>query len=90
MRLHYRGNIVTSSRAIVFVCDKLVAQQNKDLPTLTYNNAEERAQLNYDLFANLLAFDMVEICRNQTKAQIIDKLDELKTDAAAFEKTHTL
>ena len=43
LEIDYRGNIVTSSRAIVFVCDKLVAQQNKKRPTLTYDNAEERA-----------------------------------------------
>ena len=87
--IDYRGNLMKKSRAVIFVNSEIIPQQNHELPTLTYNNSEERAELAYDLFKNVLGYDEVEICRDQTKAQIIDKFGELKADAAAFEKTHT-
>ena len=87
--IDYRGNLVTKSRAVIFANSKLVPQQNDKRPTLTYDNSEKLTQLASDLFKNVLGYDEVEICRDQTKAQIIDKFGELKADAAAFEKTHT-
>ena len=89
LKIHYRGNIVTQSHAIIFVCTELAPQQATELPTLTYDNAEERAKLCHDLFANILAFDKVEICRQPTKALIIDKFAELEAEAAISEEKNT-
>ena len=41
--MDYRGKLVTKSRAVIFVCYELVPQKDGGLPTLTYDNAEERA-----------------------------------------------
>lgn len=80
-----RGNRPVKLKAFVFVNQYL---QRGDLPKLEYTNAEERAQAHVEFFTEVLKFDKedVHLCRDFSKAQILNLLSQQQKDAEAFEK----
>ena len=83
-RLSVKGNQSKNPQAYILVQSKL---QRGDLKALEYTNAEERAQAAVEFFTDVLEFkpENVVVCRDYTKAQIIELLDQLYSEAEAFE-----
>ena len=52
---------------------------------ITWNNASERAEIARKIFQEKLNFQEVKIFNELNKAEIIQKLDELKSIAEQFE-----
>ena len=52
-----------------------------------YTDAEERAAAAVEFFTNVLEFkpENVKVCRDYSKAQVIELLDKLHEEAKAFE-----
>ena len=55
---------------------------------LVYKDAIERGNLAETLFKDILEFDVVEICTDFSKADVIAKLQALKSEAEDFENTN--
>ena len=85
MRLSVKGNQPVEPKAYIFVQSKL---QRGDLKALEYFDAEERATAAVELFTDVLEFkqENVVVCRDYTKAQILELLNKLHSEAEAFEK----
>ena len=85
MRLSVKGNQPVNPKAYIFVQPKL---RRGDLEPLEYTDAEERANAAVELFRDVLGFkpENVVVCRDYTKAQIIELLNKLEAEAKAFEK----
>ena len=60
LELHYRGNIVTQARAVIFLTPEMT---RAGLDPLVYDNAEAQAEKFIEFF-NILEFDEIELHRN--------------------------
>ena len=87
LQLQYRHNIVAKSRAIIFVCEQIF-REGTDLEKLVYTNALDHGELYKELFRDVLNFSNVEIVLNPTKAEMIEKIAQLKAEAEEFDKSH--
>ena len=83
--MNYRDNIVVQSHAVIFVTTYL---ERPGLKLLTYDNAEGRAELYRQLYKEVYGYDMVEICLNFQRNEMIKKLTELLSEAKLFGKNH--
>ena len=50
-------------------------------PSIEYTNAEQRAEAAEKFFTDILKIDKVEILKNLTKEEIINKMDEILIEA---------
>ena len=84
-RLSVEGTQSENPTAYIFVQSKL---QRGELEPLEYTNAEERAAAAVEFFTDVLKFkpENVIVCRDYTKAQIIELFDQLYQKAEAYEK----
>ena len=80
MRLPYSFNVVTKSEAVIF----LNTHTGGVLHELKYKLAAERTEMHRDLFTNILKFDKVTVLKNLSKAEMIEKLKELKQTSDDF------
>ena len=79
LTLFFNHNIVTHTRAVIFVSTNC-----KGLP---YLNTDYLSKSSYKLLTDLLEFQNIdEICQDFSKEQIIEKLASLKEEAVQFEK----
>ena len=74
LKLQYNHNIVSGSTAIIFVTTKLV---RPNLEPIIYGNIDNLTEKTEIIFRDYLKFDNVEIFKDFSKTDIINKLNEL-------------
>ena len=79
VKMFYCHKLITDTRAVVFV--------NTKCTTVAYRGAEERGRKLHDLFKDVLKFSDVKVYTDQTKAEMIEVLDALRSHAEKFERT---
>ena len=52
--------------------------QHEKLKPLVYKRGKERALKSKEFFETVMKLDAVEICRNLTKDEILEKFEEIK------------
>ena len=72
--LNFNDNLVVKSHAVIFVCSKL---KRDELEELEYLNHCENSKFAEDLFKNIWKFNIVEVLREPSKANILAKLQML-------------
>ena len=84
VRLFYRHNIVTKTRAIIFCTEMLLGPEIhwNQLRPIFYTNALQTKDKAVNLFKNLLKFDKVEVSDNPSKEIIWNKIEELRVEAS--------
>ena len=84
VRVSVEGNQPVEPKAFIFVQSKL---QRGDLEAIEYIDAEERAAAAVELFRDVLQFkpENVVMCRDYTKAQVIELFEKLHSEAELFE-----
>ena len=85
VKLSVEGKQSENPKAYILVQPKL---QRGELEALEYTNAEERAAAAVEFFTDVLEFkpENVVVCRDYTKAQILELLEKLHSEAELFEK----
>lgn len=83
LRLSVKGNQPVDPKAYIFVQDKL---EREGLEPLEYTNADLKADAAVEFFKNVLEFkaENVVVCRDYSKAQVIQLLDKLHKEAEIF------
>ena len=72
--LNFNDNLVVKSHAVIFVCSKLKRDELEELESL---NHCENSKFAEDLFKNIWKFNIVEVLREPSKANILAKLQML-------------
>ena len=89
LKLHYRGDIVDQSIAVIYINEYLKApDREKVLKDLIYSNAVKKGTQYEELF-KLLGFGEVKKRLNRSRAEIAAELDELQAISDEFNRIAT-
>jgi hypothetical protein len=89
LKLHFEGDLVVKSIAVIFVTDRLKAPESRSrLKDLVYTDAVEKGK-KYEQLFKLLGVDEVIIRLNISKVEMISQFDGIQAISDEFEKTAT-